>query len=315
MIRRLQQSRQALGSMAIITVVGELSREQEIGIFADLWDTVELFEQRFSRFLPKSELSVFNNAAGTKVAVSSDFHQLLEASRQLSIQTQGLFNPFILPELQRAGYEASWVDPKIHPASYFERQLVPIESLILYPDSAQIPADSALDFGGIGKGYLLDLLRQQLGGSALRGYWISLGGDILCQGYDLDRPWQIFIQDALNLKLRSGEYNNPTGEAMAIATSGVTKRKGVHNGRPWHHLIDPRTGQPANTDILTATVVCRDAAKADVLAKCLVVLGSRQSDAFTSTQHEILGTLIQYEPVATNARAAATSGMFSKGPN
>jgi thiamine biosynthesis lipoprotein len=313
MIRRFQQSRQALGSMAIITLTGELSRDQQLQTYAGIWQTIELFERRFSRFLAQSELTAFNNAAGSQVAVSTDFRRLLETSKEMAILTTGLFNPFILPELQRAGYKTSWVDPENRPASYEERQMVPIEALRLETAGAQIPADSAIEFGGIGKGYLLDLLQDQLQSQPLHGYWVSLGGDILCQGFDLDGPWRIEIQAALNGDQPAGVYENTTGKAMAIATSGVTKRRGVVNGRPWHHLIDPRTGRPASTDLLTATVVCREATRADVYAKCLVILDSEQAEAFTRDHNEILGTLLQYEPVTTNQRAPTASGLLSDG--
>ena len=61
-----------------------------------------------------------------------------------------------------------------------------------------------------------------------------------------------------------------------MATSGTTKRQGTNENGTWHHIIDPRTGQPANTDILTATVGSSTATEADIYAKCVVIRGSKE---------------------------------------
>jgi thiamine biosynthesis lipoprotein len=242
-------------------------------IFDELHVKIHDFEERFSRFIATSELTLFNGSAGQNTKVTHQFSDLLYAAKDLSIKTNGIYNPFILPDLQRAGYMRSW-NNDYQPIDYTDRKLFYAADIKIYHDSAKIPASSAIDFGGIGKGYLLDQLHNYLLNQNLDGYWVSLGGDIICFGYDLDEAdWQILIQDANYTDKTVGQYSNDDGQFLAIATSGVTKRKGVHKGKAWHHIIDPHTGQPTKSAILTATITATTAKDADVYCKSIVIGG------------------------------------------
>ena len=294
-MERLQESRVALGSQALLTLVLEDAGDVP-DLFADLWREVSDFEERFSRFIADSELSRFNAGAGRSFKVSSQFRDLLVACHELSLETGGLFNPFILPGLQTAGYVGSWLAPRDFKTSqdYRHRKLVvPIDELVIGKNSARIPADSALEFGGIGKGYLLDQLSAYLRAKGCDNYWLSLGGDVICSGRDVDgQPWSVGVQDALSPAKSIGVLTNEGGARLAIATSGITKRKGVKDGQSWHHIINPCTGRPARTDLLTATVSAPDATRADVYAKCLVILGSEGARHF-AMEHSIRDMYLQ----------------------
>lgn len=279
-MHRYQEVFHALGSDAVLTIVTEIDSTHAKRLMAELKDSITAFEKRFSRFLPDSELTEFNRRAGEKTPVSPPFRRLLATARDLSIQTDGLYNPFILPVLQQAGYKGSWPKPAaaVVGTDFEGRMLAPIRALNIGDTWAKIPGDTALDFGGIGKGYLLDMLARVTSTWNIAGYWLSLGGDIVCSGYDLDgQEWQVAVQDATNPTENVRSITNRRGEAIAIATSGVTKRKGIKGDTRWHHIIDPRTGHPAETDILTATVIAQRATTADVFAKVAVIVGSEQA--------------------------------------
>jgi thiamine biosynthesis lipoprotein len=290
-MKRLQQRRTALGSQALITLV--VSEEHEaITLFKNLWQMVKEFEYRFSRFRKTSELSKLNAQAGQEVQVSREFLELLESSLAFSRSTDGLFNPLILPALQQAGYIGSWPEPDKFDAEqdYRSRQsVVDISEVIVIEELVVLPEGSALDFGGIGKGYLLDQLSLHLLDNGCPNFWLSLGGDITCSGRDLhDEAWSIGVQDAHDDQNLIANISNDDGNVLAIATSGVTKRKGAN----WHHIIDPRTGIPAMTDVLAATVTSDQAVMADIYAKCLVLLNETESEDFIS-QHKISQVYIQ----------------------
>lgn len=273
---RIQQSAYGLGSELMITLIAQ-NQEQTIPIFKELWSMINAFEKRFSRFIEHSELSNVNKNAGQKTKITSEFKQLLIESQKLGQQTNGLFNPLILPSLQKAGYIGSWPKPNNFKQSldYSKRSNHPIKDIELNDDSITIPKNTALDFGGIGKGYLLEKLSAKLNKHNIKSYWISLGGDILCQGYDADNiPWAINIDSADDNITNAGTIRNLEGQKIAIASSGITKRKGNN----WHHIINPETKKPAETDILVATVACGNATEADVMAKTLVILGSKKAE-------------------------------------
>lgn len=128
-----------------------------------------------------------------------------------------------------------------------------------------------MDLGGCGKGYLADQLRDTLP-DTITGYWLSFGGDIAAGGRDQqEEPWQIGIQSAYGGTENIGMFT--VAASCGVATSGTTVQRGRNNGRAWHHIIDPRTLQPAKTDVLLATVCDRSALRADVLASCAVIPG------------------------------------------
>ena len=274
-MKRLQQTKQVLGSLAFLTLVVE-DKSSEL-IFNSLWQRINEFEQKFSRFLPDSELSKFNSRAGNIVRISPEFEQLLRKTKLMSKKTHDVFNPFILPSLQRAGYIGSWNEKDLTGIpDHSDLTTIPNhKQLIIRKGSAKIPSNSALDLGGIGKGYLLDQLVEFLEKENICRYWLSLGGDIICNGNDLnDQPWQVAISNASSLENDVDRISN-FGKKIAIATSGIVKRQGYHKDKHWHHLIDPSTNEPAQTDILTATVCADSATNADIAAKCLVIRGSK----------------------------------------
>lgn len=286
---RLQQTRHALGSEVLLTLVGT-ERKSLAELFDMLWGEIRIFESTFSRFQEDSELSYVNSRAGLPVRASQEFIQLTECSKDMALRTGGLYNPLILPALQRAGYKGSWPSPGTFDPDldYSHRKIAEAEMIQLTTETVQLPPDAALDFGGIGKGYLLDQLANLLAAQGCENFWLSLGGDLIVQGYDSDGgAWKVGISAAEG----NGEVarvQNEKGKRLAVATSGITKRQ----GEGWHHLIDPRTGKPSTTDVLTATVCTEKAVEADVYAKCLVLVGSGQAETFMA-QHGFTKAVLQ----------------------
>ena len=284
-MERYQQHFHALGSEVLLTIVTNKNPEAAQKILRNLRVEIDSFEAQFSRFKDESELSSFNKLAGKKVKITEPFYRLLSITKTLSIQTDGLYNPFILPALQRAGYVGSWPNPDSFTKSidYSKGSVVPISELIIDNNSAQIPHNTAIDFGGIGKGYLLDQLTVSIEKSDIEGFWFSLGGDIICGGHDLhNENWNIGVGSAVNPNELVATLANFKGDQLGIATSGVTKRKGTNAGKEWHHIIDPRTGQSSKTDIQTVTVTARSAVVADVYAKCIVIGGRDHGEQYLS---------------------------------
>lgn len=231
-----------------------------------------------------------------KTKVSKEFLQLAKVARDYSSNTNGIFNPFILPNLQSAGYLGSWPDNtsrSVDSLDFRYRDLVSSGCLELGSNWVRIPAGSALDFGGIGKGYLLDELSDYLHQKGELNFWISLGGDIICSGFNINqKPWQVSIADAKDKDERA-EIDTIElagfGQFCAVATSGVIKRKGAD----WHHLIDPRTGEPSSSFVLTASVTARSAVEADIMAKCLQIMGSNSATELVKGYN--LGYLLQLD--------------------
>lgn len=276
------QTKLVLGGEATIVIVTDRQRSLE-ELFGQLWREVLVFEKRFSRFLPGSELSRFNRQAGVQMPISAEFQAVLAACQAMTEMTDNLYNPFILPALQRTGYKQSAVpgyeDDIVD--DFSERQVVTPDHLEIGDGWARIPYGTAIDLGGMGKGYLADQLADTLDQAHTPGYWVSLSGDMVLAGHDAEgNNWQTMIQSAYKVHSDAPYYIEHTGKRRTVATSGTFRRENQRTGKPWHHLIDPRTGHPAETDILLATVVHESCLQADVLASCGVIVGSKHAQAY-----------------------------------
>lgn len=278
MLKEYYQTNQALGGDVSLVICSQ-DEEATQRIFKELWISIFKFEKQFSRFLPNSELSDFNRNAGTRLRVTEEFRRLLETSLSLSRQTKGLYNPFVLPALQRMGYKHSALEGYETDSvdDFSDRTVVAAENIELGAGWARIPYGTAIDMGGCGKGYLGDLLGNSMKNqNAHNGYWFSLGGDIISEGYDADgNNWEFDIQDAENMSHYLGQKVVMTRGRCGLATSGTFKRVGQNISE--HHIINPTTGRAASTDVRLATVCAPTALMADVIASCAVIVGSKKA--------------------------------------
>jgi thiamine biosynthesis lipoprotein len=233
------------------------------------------YEASFSRFLPDSELERLCETTGEEVPVSPEMFEVLSLAARYWRETDGIFDPLIRPELEAAGYDrtfaavARWSpghpqSPKAERASFGDACLDAERRSVLLPEGAK------LDLGGIAKGWIVDRLGEML---APQGpFLVDIGGDMVAQGAGPDggSGWLIAVADPYRpehdvcwLRLQD----------QAIATSTTARRRWMRGNRWLHHLIDPRSGAPAESDVVQATVLAPTAVEADVCAKTALILG------------------------------------------
>lgn len=254
----------------------------------ELEKIVTNFEKSFSRFLLTSELSLFNETSGSFWA-SAELIDILLVAREFYHSTKGIFNPGILPNLERVGYDKSFnfiIPNDNKEVSILEEinnnfDLLNIDianNLITKPNSLKI------DLGGIGKGYIVDLLAAELTQKGCKNFWISAGGDMYLSGLDKDKKeYQVGIQNPLKLDKDIAKLI-VSDSYMAIATSGVAKRQWQRKGKTYNHVIDPRTGSSVSNDLLAVTIISDKAVKTDVFAKTVLILGKEQGLEFINKQ-------------------------------
>lgn len=213
---------------------------------------------RLTRFEPNSEVSRFNLSRGRWFALSPELEALLRESLRAFELSDGLVNVAVLPALLAAGYTRDFA---AGPTARAEPPRIPAlpEVLHLRPGEARLVHGGAVDLGGIAKGWLADRLAERLGGSVL----VNLCGDLYARGGgETGEGWPVGFGDK-TLLLKD----------MGAATSGTTKRAWAGG----HHLIDPRTGLPALTDLSEVSVLASTATDAEIFAKVALLLGSRDA--------------------------------------
>jgi thiamine biosynthesis lipoprotein len=256
----------AMGSDCQVIVVGGSDGLAEVGR-----RRIDELEQRWSRFRPDSEISMLNASAGTATVVSDDTLALVTRAVEGWRFTGGSYDPTVLGAVLRAGYDRSFealVDeaPRVGSAL-----VVACTDIEIDGNRITVPRGTGIDPGGIGKGLAADLVVHELVDAGAVGACVNMGGDVAVQGTGPDGGgWTVaveypFLDDPLVL--------------LGVADSGVATSSTLHHrwtvdGAQRHHLIDPRTGEPAATDIVHVSVVAGSAWAAEVLAKAVLIRGA-----------------------------------------
>lgn len=242
---------------------------------------IEAAEQDLSRFRKDSGLCKLNGRAGKgPQPVSQTLAEVCESALEAARSTDGLFDPTILPALLAAGYDATFAE--VSAASQAGKKRAGAAPAVR-PNWADIavargaislPAETAIDLGGIAKGWIVDKVADSLRpfGPAL----VDAGGDVRATGKASGLPWPVAVADP-----HRPERDLALVELAdeAIATSSVGRRR-WRVGEEWmHHIIDPRTQRPSTSDVHTVSVVGESARAAEVQAKVVLLLGSEAGAA------------------------------------
>jgi thiamine biosynthesis lipoprotein len=257
----------------------------------------EGWEQSLSRFRADSELNRLNQSAGTFVQVSDTLWDVFHAAIDAERVSDGRVTPAILDALVMAGYDRSFDRMSINP---FDHVAIPISawgrisplSEVIVDEAARalcLPRGMKLDFGGIAKGWAAHetMMRLKEHGAAL----VNAGGDLAISGAQADgERWPIGVDDpfhagaSLDLTLML--------DRCGVATSGRDYRRWLSGGQWNHHIIDPYTGRPAQTDVISATVIAPTAVDAEVAAKVALISGARSGLEWIESDSSLAGMLV-----------------------
>ena len=256
----------------------------DTGLLQRTENVFHAIEARCSRFRPSSELSSFNARVAADVTVSAELFRLLELCRHYHHLSGGAFDPAILPSLEEAGYDRSFElgssPPHAEEAPRRSGQSIASVQLDAARSTASAPDGLRIDLGGIAKGYAVDQAVREL--AATGDFLVDAGGDIYASGGGPDRSgWLVGVADPYrdDIDLTVLRIHD-----QALATSSVARRRWKHAGRWLHHLIDPRTGAPAESDAVSVSVVATSAVDADVFAKVALLLGCAEGGRFLEEQ-------------------------------
>jgi FAD:protein FMN transferase len=238
-----------------------------------VFDEFDRLDRLLSVWKDGSDVVRVNAAAGRHpVQVSADTREVLQQGRQLGDWTGGKF------DITFAALSGLWKfdhdqDDRIPDARAIAARLPFIDYRAVEIDPQQGTAFIArpgvqVHLGGIGKGFAVDRGVRILRSRGYTNFLIQSGGDMFAGGRRGDRPWRVAIRDP------RGEENFASLdlEDAAISTSSDAERYFMQDGRRYHHILDPDTGEPARLS-RSATIVARRAYLADGLSTSVFVLG------------------------------------------
>jgi thiamine biosynthesis lipoprotein len=261
----------AMGSDAHLVVVGGSKDLLELAV-----RRIKMLEHRWSRFIDTSEICELNRRAGTALTVSADTVLLVRRAIEAWRLTGGAFDPTVLGSVLRAGYDVSFdkMTGNRKAVTSASTLVTGCTDIQIDGDTVRLPACTGFDPGGIGKGLAADIVLGELLDAGVSGACVNLGGDLRVAGRSPEaEAWTIAVQHP-----SATEPIALVGLAAgAVATSTTLRRRWTVDDQPRHHLIDPTTGEPSDSNLVLTSVIAGEAWMAEVMAKAILLRGSRRA--------------------------------------
>lgn len=246
--------------------------------------------KEINNYDPTSEISVFNKSeTGTRF----NFYMPLKKAEEVYQQSDGFFDPTVMPLVNAWGFgpqkgalpDSAKVDSL--------RSIVGFDKIRFNSDSLwKTNPQTQLDFGGIGQGYGADVIANFLKSKGVDNMFVELGGEGLATGRNLEtgKQWNIAVLDPEN----TDEFKAYVSLSdRSFTTSGNYYNYRDVNGQRFAHTIDPKTGYPAQTSILSVTVFAKDCTTADAWDTALMAMGYEKAIEVLK-QHPELDAFIVY---------------------
>ena len=232
-------------------------------------ETLRTLDAKLDRHDETSTVSALNRDGTVEDA---ELAQLTDIAQTIGALSGGAFDPTVAPVMD--AWDFTGDAPRVPSDEELSALLahVGLEKLSVDGNTIALSDGAQLDLGGIAKGYAADLLRAQLEKEGVTSATLDLGGDVFVMGKKSDgSDWRIAVKDP-------GDTESYLGIVSAsdafIVTSGVYERYFEENGVRYHHILDPKTGCPAESGLVSVTVLCKNGAWADALSTACFVLGT-----------------------------------------
>lgn len=251
---------------------------------------IKRIENLLSKYDPDSEVAKLNKSA--RLIVSSDTFYVIKKAKDFWLISNGAFDITVSPLMDLWGF----TDKRYYLPTDEEIKsvlnLVGSDKIILHEGDNVIEfslANMQIDLGAIAKGYAVDCAIKRLIKEGIRSCLINAGGDIYCLGDRFGRPWKVAIRDPR----RKGISDYLELKDEAIATSGDYEQYFIEKQRRYSHIFNPKTGYPADSGLLSVTVIASDCLTADALATSIFVLGKEKGRALLEKFPEVKVKIIE----------------------
>ncbi len=282
MIANKSAAQRTHAGMGTVMTHKAFGRHAEEAVEAAVKEIVHL-ERLLSRFLPDSEISRISACAGIRSErVSADTYALLERAVQFARQFPGCLDVTIGPLVSLWTAAKGFGEQPDELSISKVRPLVNYRDLLLDSRSREAGlrrAGQSLDLGGIGKGFAGDRVLEVYRRYGISSAYANLGGNVVTLGTKPDgSPWQIGIQHP---RQEQGLIGRLSVVNASVVTSGDYQRYFTdRQGRRHHHILDPGTGYPAASGLISVSVVASESLVADALSTALFVAGMDRGLAF-----------------------------------
>lgn len=280
---------QTFGTMYAITYIDRSNgildtqlHQQVDSLLADLSHTFSIFD---------TNSLIYRWNKGENVELNDDFLTVLRLSKTVSTATDGTFDCTVQPLVQLWGFGKDGVRHTVGDDTLaVVREFVGFQLVDLQGDSIlRKDPRVQLNFNAVAKGYAVDKVADWIAEHYGEDVLVEIGGEVAARGTKNGKPWKVGIQ--VPTKTADGARESfesiPLPDHRAVATSGNYRNYFEEDGVRYNHILDPRTGRPERTNLLSVTVLAPDCATADAYATAFMVLGYDRSAQIVKQHPEL----------------------------
>ncbi len=269
-----QQQILALGTLVDISIYGSDDQTAQTAI-QKITNEMEHIHHKWHAWQPSPLIRINEQlAAGETIELDNDSRDLIAKGINLAEQSDQLFNPAAGKLIALWGFHSDerldTAPPSQEEINLLTQQAPKMSDLTLNGNRlSSSNASAQLDVGGFAKGYAIDTVIAELRKLGIKNAIVNAGGDLRAIGDKGERPWRIGIRDPRTPGVIAS-LTTQTDES--VFTSGDYERYFYYDGKRYHHIIDPRSGYPAE-GFASVTVVNKDATTADAAATAILIAG------------------------------------------
>jgi thiamine biosynthesis lipoprotein len=262
-----------------------------------VFNEMKRIEGLLSKYKPDSEVSKLNCFG--KLNVSPDTFFIIKESKEFWQISNGAFDISVGPLMDLWGFtDRKYSLPKEEEIKN-TLGLIGSDKIILQDSDNVVKfkiSGMKIDLGAIAKGYALDCVVDKLRKAGIKSCLINAGGQVYCLGDKFGKPWKIAIKDP--------REKNIVGylelKDKSVSTSGDYEQFFIKDKRRYAHIFNPKTGYPANSGVVSVTVIASDGLTADALSTAIFVLGKEKSRELIKRFPDIEVKIIEEKDVRNN---------------
>ena len=237
----------------------------------DVIHTINQYALQLDPEVESGAVYALNHAGGSEVTLDPAIVDMLNTAKAVYEQSGGALDLTVYPIVKAWGFIDSAHTVPTH-AQLEQLKSVPcFDEVNIDIHTVTMPAGTEISFGAVAKGAMAERSKLILSNYGIKHAFLSLGGNVQTVGTKPDGSlWRVGVQDPKNL---SGHLGIVSVGEMAVVTSGSYQRYFEQDGKLYHHIIDPATAAPAESGLVSATILCESGTMADALSTTMFILG------------------------------------------
>jgi thiamine biosynthesis lipoprotein len=255
-------------------------------------DEIQRIEDILSKYKPESEVSHLNKAS--EIKASPELFYILSRSKEFWATSDGAFDITVAPLMDLWGF----TDKNFRKPSFEEIRrtlnFIGTNKIILNSENNVVKfvvPGMKIDLGAIAKGYAVDCAVKKLKEAKISSCLVNAGGQVHALGTKFGKPWKIAIKDPREKGIKGFLYLKD----VAVATSGDYHQFFFEGGRRFSHIMNPATGYPQDSGVISVTVLAGDGLTADALATAIAVLGKEKGAELVKKFPGVRAKIIEHE--------------------